>query len=97
MSAVCGTGRWIAVVLLAVLTTHALREAPQDEHQRARRLYARAVELEAQSNWPAALSLLWEAAGLAPRDAEVQSRLGEALERIGALDAAIAAYRQSLV
>jgi tetratricopeptide (TPR) repeat protein len=96
MSAVCGTQWRIAVVLLAVLTTHAFLGAGQDEHQRARHLYARAVELEAHSNWPAALSLLWEAAGLAPRDAEVQSRLGEALERIGALDAAIAAYRLSL-
>ena len=45
---------------------------------------------------PAALSLLWEAAGLAPRDADVQHRLGEALERIGALDAAIDAYRRAI-
>ena len=96
MSAVWGTRRRIAVAVMAVLTTHALPATSQDEHQRARHLYARAVELEAQGNGPAALSLLWEAAGLAPRDAEVQSRLGEALERIGALDAAIAAYRLSL-
>ncbi len=59
----------------------------------AREAYARAIELETQGNHPAALSLLWEAAGLAPRDADIQNRLGEALERIGALDAAVAAYR----
>jgi len=35
------------------------------------------------------LSRLWEAAARAPRDADVQNRLGEALERIGALDAAL--------
>jgi tetratricopeptide (TPR) repeat protein len=62
----------------------------------ARDLYTRAVQLESQGNDPAALALLWEAAGVAPRDADVQQRLGEALDRIGALDAAIAAYRQAL-
>src|SRR4029079_6172824 len=41
----------------------------------------------------AALSLLWEAAGLAPHDADIQNRLGEALDRLGALDAAIEAFR----
>jgi tetratricopeptide (TPR) repeat protein len=59
-------------------------------------LYTRAIELEKQGNQPAALALLWEAAGLAPRDADVQQRLGEALERIGALDAAIDAYRRAI-
>jgi tetratricopeptide (TPR) repeat protein len=59
-------------------------------------LYTRAVQLEAQGNQPAALALLWEAAGLAPRDADVQQRLGEALERMGALDAAIDAYRRAI-
>jgi tetratricopeptide (TPR) repeat protein len=58
-------------------------------------LYARAVQLEADGNHPAALALLWEAAGLAPRDADVQQRLGESLERMGALEAAIAAYRRA--
>ena len=61
-----------------------------------RDLYTRAVQLEADGNQPAALALLWEAAGLAPRDADVQQRLGEALERIGALDAAIDAYRRAI-
>jgi tetratricopeptide (TPR) repeat protein len=36
---------------------------------------------------------LWEAAGLAPDDGIIQDHLGEALERIGALDAAVEAYR----
>jgi tetratricopeptide (TPR) repeat protein len=62
----------------------------------ARDLYSRAIELEQQGNHPAALALLWEAAGLAPRDADVQQRLGEALERIGALDAAVDAYRRAI-
>jgi tetratricopeptide (TPR) repeat protein len=63
---------------------------------RAHDAYTRAIELEAKGNYPAALSLLWEAAGLAPRDPDIQNRLGEALERMGALDAAIDAYRQAV-
>ena len=58
--------------------------------------YARAVDLEAKGNDPAALSLLWQAAGLAPRDADVQNRLGEALQRLGALDAAVDAFQRAL-
>ena len=42
------------------------------------------------------LSRLWDAAARTPRDADVQNRLGEALERIGALDAAVEAYRLAL-
>jgi tetratricopeptide (TPR) repeat protein len=70
--------------------------AEQDASARARHAYARAVELETAGNHAGALSLLWEAAGLAPRDADVQNRLGEALERMGALDAAVDAYRAAL-
>jgi tetratricopeptide (TPR) repeat protein len=70
--------------------------AQRGDEARAKAAFARALELESQGNGPAALSLLWEAAGLSPRDAEVQNRLGEALERIGALDAAIDAYRRAL-
>ena len=58
--------------------------------------YERAVELESQGNYTAALALLWEASGLSPRDADIQNRLGEALERIGVLDAAVDAYRRAL-
>jgi tetratricopeptide (TPR) repeat protein len=89
--------QWLGtIVTLAVAAAPAVGGARQDADNRASRAYARAVELDAQGNPAAALSLLWEAAGLAPRDADIQNRLGEALERIGALDAAVAAYRQAL-
>jgi tetratricopeptide (TPR) repeat protein len=77
-------------MLPAQATAGAARQTPAT---RAREAYARAVELQTQGNQAAALSLLWEAAGLAPDDADIQNRLGEALERIGALDAAVEAYR----
>ncbi len=83
----------LAVVLLAFAALHA---AGQEAPARAREVYERAIQLEGQGNYAAALSLLWEASGLAPRDADVQNRLGEALERIGALDAAVEAYRRAL-
>jgi tetratricopeptide (TPR) repeat protein len=87
--------RWVAIVLLAVLAqTHV--DAGQKAQGRAADAYKRALELEVQGNDAAALSLLWEAAGLAPRDADIQNRLGEALERVGALDAAIEAYRLAI-
>jgi tetratricopeptide (TPR) repeat protein len=91
-----GRGRLLAIFVGCVfsfLTGQATGGAAQETTTRAKDAYARALELQAQGNDSAALSLLWEAAGLAPRDADVQNRLGEALERIGALDAAIAAYR----
>jgi len=69
----------------------------QDPHPRAKETYARAIEAEKQGDGARALSLLWEAAGLAPGDADIQNRLGEALERVGALDAAIDAYRAAVV
>lgn len=55
--------------------------------------FSRAVALEARGNHAAALALLWTAAGDRPRDPDVQNRLGEALARIGALDAAIDSFR----
>lgn len=70
--------------------------AAQDTRSRAREAYARAVELEAAGNDTAALTLLWQAAGLAPDDADVQNRLGEALARLGALDAAADAFGRAL-
>jgi tetratricopeptide (TPR) repeat protein len=87
---------WIlAICALCVLDATAAA-GPQDARAPARQAYSRAVELETQGNHAAALALLWEAAGLAPRDADIQNRLGEALERIGALDAAVAAYRTAV-
>jgi tetratricopeptide (TPR) repeat protein len=88
--------RRLAIVVLMLLLTHGTGSRAQEAAARAKDAYARAIELEARGNFPAALSLLWEAAGLAPRDADVQNRLGEALDRMGALDAAIDAYRRAV-
>ena len=84
---------WLPVILGVCIVAPQSPAGPEASIVRAKRAYARAVELEAQKNDTAALSLLWEAAGLAPRNPDIQNRLGEALERIGALEAAIAAYR----
>jgi len=83
-------------VAIALAIGYPTTAAVQDSSTRAQAAYERAIKLEADGNFPAALSLLWEAAGLSPRDADIQNRLGEALERIGALDAAVAAYRAAL-
>ena len=81
---------------IALLIAQVSVYSAQDTSVRAKQTYARAIELESKGNQPAALALLWEAAGLAPADPEIQNALGEALERIGALDASIAAYRAAL-
>jgi superkiller protein 3 len=88
----------MAVLLVCVLWAHLVSVAvpPQEAASRARDALARAIDLESRGNSAAALPLLWEAAGLAPRDADIQDRLGEALERIGALDAAVDAYRAAV-
>jgi superkiller protein 3 len=88
--------RELVVALVSVLSAQASARAAQPPVARAKDAYARAVELEAKGDHSAALSLLWEAAALAPHDADVQNRLGEALERMGALDAAGDAYRRAL-
>src|SRR5436190_3034889 len=85
-----------SLLAICVLAAAVAPAWAQDAADRARQAYVRAVELQKAGNEGGALSLLWEAAGLAPRDADVQNALGEALERIGALDAAIDAYRQAL-
>lgn len=90
MTSVVTIGTWFAITCSVVITP------PQETASRAKQIYAKAGELESQGNHPAALALLWEAAGLAPREPEIQNALGEALERIGALDAAITAYRAAL-
>jgi protein O-GlcNAc transferase len=80
-----------ALVLVASLSLSA-----QEATSRAKTIYAQAVDLEAHARYADALPLLWEAAQLAPDAAEIQNRLGEALERIGALDAAADAYRRAI-
>ncbi len=86
-------------VVLALLLAGAMLPSPPpegDQEARAREAYDRAVALESEGNHAAALSLLWAAAGAAPRDPDIQNRLGEALDRIGALDAAVDAYRHAV-
>jgi tetratricopeptide (TPR) repeat protein len=89
-------GGWLPALVISTLLTPTIAGAQQDAGTRAASAYSRAIDLEAEGNQAAALPLLWEAAGLAPHDADIQNRLGEALERMGALDAAVGAYRQSL-
>jgi tetratricopeptide (TPR) repeat protein len=88
--------QWLLPIVVLTLYTASTPAGAAQETARAKKAYGRAVELEGQGNHAAALSLLWEASGLAPRDADVQNRLGEALERIGALDAAVDAYRRAI-
>jgi tetratricopeptide (TPR) repeat protein len=85
--------RTCGLAAAAVALVAQLLLAAQTPAARASDLHERALELERRGNAPAALSLLWEAAGLAPHDGPIQNHLGEALERIGALDAAVEAYR----
>jgi tetratricopeptide (TPR) repeat protein len=77
---------------IVVAAAH-LAPAAQSPSTRATDLYQRALELERHGNGPAALTMLWEAAGLDPTRGDIQNALGAALERAGALDAAADAYR----
>jgi tetratricopeptide (TPR) repeat protein len=86
----------VGSLLPLVLACMMAAAGPAQDARSARDAYDRAVALEAEGNHPAALSLFWAAAGASPGDADIQQRLGEALQRIGALDAAIEAYRQAL-
>jgi tetratricopeptide (TPR) repeat protein len=85
-----------AAVRVAATMDSATAVALAQDAARARETYARAVDFEAHGRHAEALPLLWDAAQLAPDDAEIQNRLGEALERIGALDAAVDAYRRAV-
>ena len=96
-TAMSGRGRLLAGCCLVICLRAAASAAnPQEVAPRAREVYARALALEAKGNDAAALPLLWQAAALAPDDADVQQRLGEALLRLGVLDAAIDAFRHAL-
>jgi tetratricopeptide (TPR) repeat protein len=81
------------ISLLLVLTTGV---AQADPRARAVELYERAIQLEAKGDAAGALGVLWEAAGLDPANSDIQNRLGEGLERVGALDPAIDAYRAAV-
>ncbi len=85
----------VTALLAPVLLFH-LSVAWTQGPRAAADLVARATALEAEGNPSAALALLWEAAGAAPQDADVENRLGEALDRLGALDAAIGAFRRAV-
>ena len=87
---------WLLAVLVGCILATAPVAQAAGQDARAKDAYGRALELDSQGNYSAALALFWEAAGLAPHDPDVQNRLGEALERLGALDAAIDAYRRAL-
>jgi len=84
------------IAIACVALTRGVVATQSDSSGRARAVYARATALDAQGNHAAALALLWEAAGLSPRDADIQNALGEALDRLGSLDAAIDAYDAAL-
>src|SRR5262245_28589675 len=80
----------VAILLVADAPTSARQ---QDASAQAKQAYTRAAALEDEGNYPAALTLLWEAAGVAARGAAIQNRIGDALERVGVLDGAVRAYR----
>jgi tetratricopeptide (TPR) repeat protein len=81
--------------LLLAMTLASTSTSTQDA-ARAKSIFAQAQDLEAHARYADALPLLWEAAQLAPEASDIQNRLGEALERIGALDAAADAYRRAI-
>ena len=77
-------------------TTNSETRIDAQSSPKATELYDRAIDLDKQGNAGAALALLWEAAGLTPEKPDIQNRLGESLERLGAFDAAIDAFRRAL-
>lgn len=83
----------MVILLLTVLATATAAGPRQEADPRGAAVFTRAIQLEAKGDAAGALALLWEAAGLDPRNADIQNRLGESLERVGALDAAVDAYR----
>src|ERR687898_689196 len=86
----------LILLFLASFAAATAADLRQDAGARAADAYKRALQLEAKGDAAGALPFLWEAAGLAPGDADIQNALGEALDRVGALDAAIEAYRAAV-
>ena len=90
---------WLTLGVALCGATVAAQGGGRPEQQgraEAREIFRRAVDLERRGDAGGALSLLWTASGLDPGNADVQARLAEALERVGALDAAIEAWRAAV-
>jgi tetratricopeptide (TPR) repeat protein len=90
-----GMAALAAIVSIVAVRAPALASS-QDQTAQAKRAYERAIELDKRGDASGSLSLLWEASGLAPNDPEIQNTLGEALERNGALGAALDAFRRAV-
>jgi tetratricopeptide (TPR) repeat protein len=88
--------RAVLALLWTSLSAVPALAADPTQNSQATTIYERALELQQRGNDGAALALLWDAAALAPGDADIQNALGEALERIGALDAAVTTFRAAL-
>ena len=88
--------RALLAIVTAMLAAQPCTASAQDAAARAKEVFAHGVSLEARGQHGDALALFWEAAALAPRDAEIQNGLGEALARLGALDPAVEAFSRAL-
>ncbi len=98
-AAIQGGGLLTALAVACALATGVRAAGPQqssEDARRAREVYRQAVEREARGDADGALALLWTASGLTPDDPEIQSRLAMALERVGALEAAVEAWRAAV-
>src|SRR5262245_8758796 len=87
--------RTTALVALGLCCAPAVGAQQDPELVRARKHHAQARALEAAGQHAQALAQLWEAAQLAPADAEIQNHLGLLLERAGSLDGAVIAYERA--
>jgi tetratricopeptide (TPR) repeat protein len=90
------TRRCRVILVVAVALACSSAGFAQNVTARASAIHVRATALERDGNSAAALSLLWEAAELAPDDADIQNHLGEALDRMGALDAAVERFDRAV-
>lgn len=97
--------RELAVLVLLLVTSGVARPVRaggdggtggQAPEVKAREIHRRAMELERRGDPGGALALLWTASGLDPSDADIHADLADALQRVGALDAAIEAWRAAV-
>ena len=89
-------GGALLAIATVVLAAHPCTASAQVSAARAAELFARGVSLEARGHHTEALALFWEAAALAPGDADIQNGLGQSLARLGALDPAVEAFSRAL-